>query len=127
MTEENLQETSENKPERDEKGRLLPGNTANPAGRPPGTISITAAIKKKLEEEYSNKDNPEERKLYLEKIIEAIFHNAIELKDARTLKDIWSYIDGQPKATLDIGADKDSLEELTRFFKAMANPDDTTG
>ena len=56
----------------------------------------------------------------MEKIIETIFHNAIELKDARTLKDIWSYIDGQPKATIDIGADKDSLSELTEFFKSVA-------
>jgi hypothetical protein len=31
---ENQEKLVENKPERDEKGRLLPGNTANPNGRP---------------------------------------------------------------------------------------------
>ena len=34
MEEQEKQES--NKPERDEKGRLLPGNTANPNGRPKG-------------------------------------------------------------------------------------------
>ena len=33
---EKLVKTSEIKPERDSKGRLLPGNTANPNGRPKG-------------------------------------------------------------------------------------------
>jgi hypothetical protein len=119
--ENELEHTSENKPLRNDKGQLLPGQTANPNGRPKGSISITEAIKRKLEEEYNDINKPEEKKTYLERIIETIFHNAIELKDARTLKDIWSYIDGQPKATIDIGADKDSLAELTEFFKQVAN------
>ena len=34
--EENLDKQEINKPLRDEKGRLLPGNTANPHGRPKG-------------------------------------------------------------------------------------------
>lgn len=33
---ENLEKQEKNKPERDERGRLLPGNTANPNGRPKG-------------------------------------------------------------------------------------------
>jgi hypothetical protein len=35
--------------ERDEQGRLLPGSTANPAGRPPGTKNKLVSIKRKLE------------------------------------------------------------------------------
>ncbi len=45
--------------------------------------------------------------------------NAIEHGETRSQKDIWSYMDGAPKQTLDIGADKDSLEELTGFFRAI--------
>jgi hypothetical protein len=39
MTEEvkNFEKQENNKPKRDEKGRLLPGNTANISGRPKGT------------------------------------------------------------------------------------------
>jgi hypothetical protein len=103
-------------------GTFGPGNVANPNGRPKGSLSITASIKAKLEEQYNNLKEPEERKTYLEKVIDAIFHNAIEAKDARSLKDIWNYIDGLPKGTLNIGGDKDSLEVLTEFFKLAAKP-----
>lgn len=106
---------------RDKEGKILPGHTLNPAGRPAGTLSITGAIKKKLEEDYKNIKNPEERKTHLEKIIEKIFHNAIELGDARTLKDIWSYIDGLPKGNIAIDVDKDNLQALTEFFKEVGN------
>ena len=124
MSENELEQPKETGEIRNPDGTFKAGVSGNPEGRPKGSLSITSAIKKKLEEDYVNLANPEEKKQYLEKIIEAIFHNAIELRDARTLKDIWSYIDGQPKATVDIGADKESLSELTRFFKAVANPQD---
>jgi hypothetical protein len=47
-------ETGEYKPARDEKGRLLPGNTANPNGRPQETEEEKAKKKifKKLIEDY---------------------------------------------------------------------------
>ncbi len=99
------------------------GQSGNPNGRPPGTVSITSAIKRKLLEVYpdvKHGDNKEKR-LYLDKLVDGIFKNAIENQETRTQKDIWSYIDGQPKATVDIGVDKSSLEDLTGFFKAVAN------
>lgn len=102
-------------------GTFGEGNVANPNGRPKGSLSITSAIKKKLEEEYNNLDNPDEKKTYLEKVIDSIFHNAIVVKDARSLKDIWAYIDGLPKGTLGIDVDKENLSVLTEFFKSLAN------
>ena len=103
---------------RDEKGHIVAGSASlNPKGRPEGSLSITAAIKAKLEEEYVNLANPEDKKTYLTKIIDAIFHNAIELKDARTLKDIWAYIDGLPRGSLGIDVDKENLKQLTDFFR----------
>lgn len=35
--------------------------------------------------------------------------------------------DFKPKAGLDVGADKESLEALTKFFRTLANPNDNTG
>ena len=103
---------------RDEKGHIVPGSgPLNPKGRPEGSLSITAAIKAKLEQEYVNLQDPEDKKTYLTKIIDAIFHNAIELKDARTLKDIWAYIDGLPRGSLGIDVDKENLKQLTDFFR----------
>ena len=106
---------------RNPDGTFPQGVSGNPAGRPAGSVSITSAIKKRLDEEYFDPDKPEEKKTYLEKIIEAIFHNALKGRDARTLKDIWSYIDGLPKGTLGIEADKESLAALTDYFKSVGN------
>lgn len=108
------------------------GQSGNPKGRPKGTVSITAEIRAKLLKIYPEKQATvigddgkkikKEKKTYLEMLIKSIFENAIKNKDTRMLNQIWAYIDGQPKATLDIGADKSSLEELTTMFRAMATP-----
>ena len=53
MTETLQVKTSKNKPARDARGRLLPGNTANPNGRPEKTeqdIVIEKAVKDYLKE-----------------------------------------------------------------------------
>lgn len=110
--------------------RFKPGQSGNPKGRPVGTLSITGEIKAKLLKVYPQKlaqvtgDDGKKlfhiKKTYLQMIIESIFDNAIKQKDPRTLNQIWAYIDGQPKATIDIGADKDSLNDLTNFFRSIA-------
>ena len=101
--------------------QFKPGESGNPNGRPKGAISITAMVKERLKEVYPGRDNAE-KKTYAQKIIDAIFDNAIKNNDSRTIKDVWAYIDGQPKATLDIGADKESLSELTDILRAIAKP-----
>ena len=50
QTNKEQEETRDNKPERDEKGRLLPGNTANLDGRPKETEEDK--IQKKAIQEY---------------------------------------------------------------------------
>lgn len=98
------------------------GQSGNPAGKAPGTVSITEAIKRKLLEVFpaTGKDQNKEKKLYLDKLVERILENGIQNGETRTQKDIWNYMDGQPKATIDIGADKDSLSALTEFFRGVA-------
>lgn len=99
-----------------------PGQSGNPKGLPAGTVSITTAIRHKLLEIFppGKNDKNKEKKLYLDKLVEGILENAIKHGDTRSQKDIWAYMDGHPKATIDIGADKDSLSELTEFFRAVA-------
>lgn len=100
------------------------GKSGNPNGRPVGTISITEAIKRKLQEVFPDKDGTpnKEKRLYLDKLVESILKNALENGESRSQKDIWNYIDGFPKATIDIGADKDSLAVLTDYFRNIAKP-----
>lgn len=116
---EELDQTSENKPARDERGRLLPGNTANPNGRPPGSFSLTAMLKELLQEV------PEGQKLtYAQAFIKKMLHKAINEGDEQTQKLIMNYIEGLPRQPIDLGVDKESLSELTQFFKILAERKD---
>jgi len=67
------------------------GQSGNPAGRPPGSVSITTAIKIKLLE--LTKD---QQRTYLDVLIERILTKAIADVDPQIIKQIWSYLDGPP-------------------------------
>lgn len=108
-TDETLVITSENKPARDEKGRLLPGNTANPNGRPEGSISITAEIKKKLQQIPEGK-----QKTYLVYLVEQILKKAVIDGDQQMIKQIWSYVDGLPHESLSVDGSF-GIEDLMRI------------
>ena len=70
---------------RDDKGRFIPGVSGNPAGKPKGSLSIKAAIKKRLE------DNPEE----LKEIVEHFVKTNREL--------MWQMIEGRPVQQVELG------------------------
>lgn len=73
-----------------------PGQSGNPKGRPPGSVSITAEIKKKLQE------IPEgQQKSYLELLINRILKQAVVDGNEQMIKQIWSYVDGAPKTSKD--------------------------
>jgi hypothetical protein len=97
-----------------------PGQSGNPAGKPSGTLSLTSIIKRKLAEIYDSPVNKEAKKATIELLADQIIKNGIENGSERTQEKIWAYLDGHPKTTIDIGADKDSLGELTDFFRAVA-------
>ena len=65
-------------PLRDENGRLLPGQTANPNGRPPGTFSIRERVRQYL------RDNPME----LDRVVKYFVEKNPEL--------MWQMIEGRP-------------------------------
>ena len=54
---EELVKQEEKKPERDERGRLLPGNTANPKGRPKGKT-----LKEYQAEQFRNMSDEDKEK-----------------------------------------------------------------
>ncbi len=83
MTEE-LKEQENNKPERDEKGRLLPGNTANPHGRPKGK-TIKERVLEWLEE------NPDDMQSFVNHFV----------KKNRELT--WQMLEGRPSQDLTTG------------------------
>ena len=97
--------TSDNKPKRDKKGRLLPGYTANPKGRPEGSFSIKDSVRKYL------LSHPEE---YLE-----IIKQLATTEKHREL--MWKMLEGNPpqKSELDAKIEHDinvNTEELDAYI-----------
>ena len=92
----------------DENGKFKEGHPGI-GGRPKGSLSIKEQIKKRLEE------NPEEVKEIVEHFI----------KTNREL--MWQMLEGKPKQQMEVDVDKDTLAELTQFFRAIAKPADDKG
>lgn len=67
------------------------GQSGNPNGRPPGSISITKAIKEELAK------IPEgSKKTHLELLVKRVMERSIKQGDIQMLKTVWNYIDGMP-------------------------------
>jgi len=115
-------ETSE-LPARDGNGRLLPGNTANPNGRPRG-LSITQLVKDALEEIANvndEKGNPITNYTWKELLIKKILLKAVAEGDKDMIKAIWNYMDGMPlqniKAEVSQGEiSPDKMKEIDELF-----------
>ena len=128
-TTENPEVSGNYTPERDEKGRIMPGHSLNPAGRPKGTLSITSMIKAKLQEIPAG-----QQESYAELLIKRILKEAIDKGDARMVKQIWNYIDGMPNQKLTIDSEQyqkvqstlDQINELTQH-EPQANTNDVSG
>ena len=73
------------------------GQSGNPAGRPPGSISITTEIKKKLQEIPDG-----QKKTYLELLINRILKLGVVDGNEQMIKAIWNYIDGLPNQKLNL-------------------------
>ena len=70
----------------------------NRKGRIDGGVSITTEIKRKLAE-FSD---VEEKKTHLQLLIQKIMDKALKEGDTVTIKQIWNYVDGLPKQSLDV-------------------------
>ena len=75
-----------------------PGQSGNPAGKPKGTLSITTAVKRRLEAFVKRGKTKRE----LDRLVDTILKKAIEDGDTHTIKAIWSYVDGLPKQSIDL-------------------------
>lgn len=85
---------------RDEKGRLLPGNTANPNGRPKRK-TLTELLHDKLD------NTPEGWNDLVDVII-----SLAKRKDKEIIKEIWKYTDGMPQQRTDLTSKGEQIEGL---------------
>ena len=95
---EKQDKASDNKPQRNEKGQLLPGNTANPKGRLPDTEAdkIKKKATKELIEDY--KDKLAEA---LPKLTPILIDKAAD-GDLQAIKEVNDRVMGKPHQTSDI-------------------------
>ena len=82
--------------------QFKPGQSGNPAGKLPGTISIKEEIRKHLQK------NPE----IVEQLVAYFIAKHPDL--------MWQMLEGRPKQDVGLDVDKDSLKELTDFLIAAA-------
>jgi len=96
--------TGEIKPERDERGRVLPGYSLNPAGKPKGTLSLISILKRLLQNPI-----PGSETTYVEGIVSALLDKAL-IGDIKAITTIINYIDGLPKQTFVIEKEEDDYK-----------------
>ena len=106
---------------RDDKGRFRQGVSGNPNGKPPGSISVVAELKKKLEE-IPKEGNPE-KKRYLDMLVLKVIKKALAEGDVSMIKDIIDRIDGRPKQPTEFSGsvylNKISPEEQEKIDNAL--------
>lgn len=91
---EKLDKQATNKPLRNEKGQLLPGQTANPNGRPKGK-TLKEYVREKLAEML-----PEDREEFLKTIPK---------------ETIWKMAEGNPTNDVQVGATDDLKEFILKY------------
>lgn len=73
-----------------------PGESGNPAGMKPGTVSLVSLLKAKLAE-----CPPGTERTNAQILVEATFRDALK-GDAQARKLCWAYIEGDPKQTVEV-------------------------
>ena len=92
----------------------------NRAGRPKDTFSLVSLLKKKLQEEFPEGADVQERKTYAEKLIETMMERSITKKDTIMIRDIINRIDGMP--TQKFGVDDDMITEIDIKIRKNETP-----
>lgn len=130
-TSENLENTS--KPARDEKGRLLPGGTANPHGKPKGTKHYATLIKEALKNgrvKYKDPISGEETIITKE---QALIYNLTDKAvnhggSLDAIEVVLDRIEGKPKTSIAIGPDDEvdsiDIQIRTTRYNETADPRD---
>lgn len=83
------------------------GVSGNPAGKPPGSVSVVAELKRKIQEVPLG-----QQKTYLQLLVDRLLKKSIADGDISAIKEIINRIDGLPKGLFDFGLDKDTKEFL---------------
>src|SRR3990167_6048352 len=89
------------------------GQSGNPKGMTPGTLSLVWKLKRKLDEIPPGCDNS-----YADQLVDAYVRKAISGKDSALLsKDAFDRVDGKPKSSEgDLGSEENPINHNIRYI-----------
>jgi len=79
-----------------EDTQFKPGQSGNPKGRPKGTLSVVAELKKQLEQCPDG-----DKRTYLEILVKKVLKKGIVDGDVNMIKDIINRVDGMPQQKIE--------------------------
>lgn len=88
--------------------QFKPGQSGNPAGRPPGSLSLVSMLKEKLAECPEGTD----KKTYAQLLIQRSMNIALLGGDVSMIRDIFNRIDGMPKGALDLTSNGNTIAQI---------------
>lgn len=96
------------------KTQFKKGQSGNPNGRPVGSVSVTAEIKRKLLEV-----EPKTRKTYLELLVDRAMERAISNGNISMIQNIWEHMDGKARQKLEHDMSPELAEALQKINKTL--------
>lgn len=126
MTDEIPINTGEDQGVRDPiTGRILPGRSLNPAGKPKGARHLTTLVREALQKMAKTEDGKEIK--LEEALVKKIIHLALTKEDPTMIRLMWNYLDGMPTQNIafdDVGEDdRSAMRELVDILKNGKNTD----
>lgn len=113
---------------RDSKGKWLKGKSGNPAGKPPGSISLVAMFRDALKE-----IDPKEKKSHAQMLIERWIRES-KSGDLSMLKEAIRYTDGMPtqrieseNINIESKLPDEEEEQLRTAFEESTSKEDSSG
>lgn len=108
-------------PPRDEKGRLLPGQSLNPAGKPAGTKHLSTKLWDALQKVALDEDGHprEDQKTYADLLVQRVMSDAIKKGNTQLIQLAWDRIDGKPEQGINMNV-TDTREATTADVMEIA-------
>lgn len=106
------------------ENQFKPGESGNPAGKPPGAKNFTTLVREALQEVAKLKQGNPENLTYEQVLAKSVGPRA--MGNDRVLKMLWEQLDGKAVQKVDLTAElgeqsRESIAELTSFFRDIGS------
>ena len=103
------------------KPPFKPGESGNPAGKVPGTLSLKRLLREALEKIYKDKSTAADL------LIKRLLEKSIVRGDGKMIELVFNYIDGKPKeqvdmnmkSSMEVTLSPEQIEKLNKIIKSV--------